>query len=172
MCDDATRFSGSLKGEFSRSRFPAFPLQSCFGWTRFLLSSRSPLLFSQPRTVVTFDFLWFSFIFRSFSRSLPRPVAFRASSRFQSPQLPHSITSFSRSLIPREYLLFLSRSLWFASQRFLDSSPIVFPFCFPEFFRIFLFLETSSSHFSLVLDRIATIPCLLVLEPRPFPTRV
>ena len=32
---DATRFSGSLKGEFSRSRFPAFPFRSRFGWTRF-----------------------------------------------------------------------------------------------------------------------------------------
>ena len=33
--DDATRFSGSLKGESYRSRFPAFPFRSRFGWTRF-----------------------------------------------------------------------------------------------------------------------------------------
>ena len=32
---DATQFSGSLKGEFYRSRFPAFPFRSRFGWTRF-----------------------------------------------------------------------------------------------------------------------------------------
>ena len=80
MAADATRFSGSLKGEFSRSRFPAFPFRSRFGWTRLLLSSRSPLLFSRPRTVVTFDFpmvfLYFPLLFPVFTSScrLPRLV--------------------------------------------------------------------------------------------------
>ena len=130
-------FPGHSKASFPVRVFPRSPSGPALAGHAFYFLLGHLFLFSQPRTVVTFDFLWFSSIFHSFSRSLPRPVAFRTSSRFRSPRLPHSITSFSRSLTPREYLLFLSQSLWFASQRFLDSSPIVFPFLFSRVLSYF-----------------------------------
>ena len=73
-------FPGHSKASFPVRVFPRYPSGPALAGHAFLLSSRSPLLFSRPRTVVTFDFplvfLYFPLLFPVFTSScrLPRLV--------------------------------------------------------------------------------------------------